>query len=101
MPKRISLSTKILRFLVSRYHDTESKRADVETIADAFFAVSETAITDALTMLDAQGFLSVTWASGVIYQVVLTPKGIAEAEENTPCKNSFRCLRDVWQMVKK
>lgn len=101
MPKEISLSNKVLQYLVRRYHETGVKLFDIETIVQDFQQVKESEIVYAVEMLESKEFLSIHWASGTIYKIVLMPKGIEEAEENTPCKKVVESvLRFIWAFKK-
>lgn len=56
-------------------------------------------ISDALHLLEHDGFVSVFNADGIAYTVSLCPNGIRDCEEDTMIKKGYHCIKEIRQLL--
>lgn len=93
--KLITLSEKILKFLVSRYKETLNDYIDFDLIKEHFANINEDYILKATTLLEKDGFITVFNSDNTIMYVTLLPEALRNAEENTLFKKGYRFLKEI------
>lgn len=93
--KLIKLSNEFLKFMVVSYHDTHRK----VFIFDDFKALhpdfDNDFISDALYLLQADGFVKVLSADNIAYQISLDLSAVRNAEKNTLVKKGYVFLKEL------
>ena len=93
--KLISLSEKILKFMVHEYADRGTQCFSFETMLKEFPGYDNVFLSNAIYLLQKDGFVSVTDGDDVAYVTNLLPEGIRNREEDTLLKKGYTILKEI------
>ncbi|HIR00502.1 MAG TPA: lactate permease [Candidatus Scybalocola faecavium] len=93
--KLSKLSNDLLRYMAKSYTDDHNKIFDFSTFKDLYPDLDDSFISDALYLLEHDGFVSVFPADNVAYMTTLLPSAIRDVEEDTFIKKGYAALKEI------
>lgn len=88
-----------LKQMVKSYSSGENPVFSTEYFSPVFPEETKEHISDALRLLEHDGFISVFSADGIAYTVSLCPNGIRNCEEDTMLKRGYHCIKEIRQLL--
>ena len=93
--KLSKLSNDLLRYMAKVYSDTHKRTFAFSTFKDLYPDLDDSFISDALYLLENDGFVSVFSADDVAYSTTLLPSAIRDVEEDTFIKKGYHVLKEI------
>lgn len=93
--KLIKLSNKLLKYMVSEYHETSKELFMISDFQDAFSEAAPEHISGALRMLEDDGFILLRSFDGQIYSISLHMSAVRSVEESTLFSKFYKFLKEV------
>ncbi len=93
--KIVSLSEKILKYMVKEFISANTDTFFFSDIKEKFPGYTDEYLSDALYLLQNDGFTAVRSADDVAYISTLLPDGIRNCEENTLLKKGYGLLKEI------
>ncbi|RJW38697.1 lactate permease [Clostridiales bacterium TF09-2AC] len=88
-----------LKHMVESYSSGVKPVFPIEYFSSIFTGETNEHISDALHLLEHDGFISVFDADGIAYMVSLSPNGIRDCEEDTMIKKGYHCIKEIRQLL--
>ena len=93
--KLSKLSNEPLRYMTKSYVDSHKRIFAFSLFKSLYHDLDELFISDALYLLEEDGFVSVFRADNVAYTTTLLPSPIRDAEEDTFIKKGYSVLKEI------
>lgn len=93
--KLTKLSNEFLEYMVKAYHDTHNKGFGFAQFKELHPDFDDEFISDALYLLQKDGFVSVFPADNIAYMVSLDVSAVRNAEENTLLKKGYDFAKEI------
>ena len=88
-----------LKQMVKSYSSDAKPVFSIDYFLPLFPDETKEHISDALRLLEYDGFISVFGADGSAYTVSLCPSGIRNCEEDTMLKKGYHCFKEIRQLL--
>ena len=99
MMKLISLSEKILKFLVLTYKSTSNTCIDFDIVKNQFPHENEDFLIQAVALLKNDGFVHIFEADNTIYDITILPEAIRNVEEDTFIKKGYSIIKEIVSLI--
>lgn len=93
--KLITLSNNLLKHMVRSYSENHEKLFYFDQFKTLYPDLEDDFISDALYLLQHDGFIQVQSADDVAYYTVLKVNAVRDAEENTFLKKGYTVLKEI------
>lgn len=93
--KLTKLANELLKYMVKTYSDTHQRCFMFDTFKSMYSELDDDFISDALYLLEDDGFVSVLSAENVAYYTTLLPNAIRTVEEDTLIKKGYDVLKEI------
>ena len=93
--KLITLSEKILKFMVKEFASKDKDIFFFDEIKDKFPDCSDSCLNKAIYFLQYDHFVYISPADDVAFRIELSPEGIRSCEENTLIKKGYSLLKEI------
>lgn len=93
--KMVSLSEKILKYMVKEFTSNNICLFSFEKIKEQFPYYSDDYLSNAIYLLENDGFIQVRYGDDVAYISILLPDGIRNCEEKTLLKKGYSLLKEI------
>ena len=93
--KLSELSNKLLRYMAKSYADTHKRCFGLSDFQALYPELDKEFISDALKLLENDGFISMFCADNYPCEIELLPLAIRNAEENTMLKKGYTVLKEI------
>ena len=93
--KLSKLSGEFLKYMVRSYRENHERVFDFNVFKNLHPELDDDFISNALTLLNDDGFASVAFFDGVAYVTTLNVSSVRNAEENTLLKKGYEFAKEI------
>lgn len=97
--KIVTLSEKILKFIVTEYKETGKPNFSFDNIKNKF-NITDNMLINAISLLEEDGFLKIFYADNIPYTIILLPDGIRNCEENSWIKKGYSLIKEIKTLLR-
>ncbi|RBP89356.1 hypothetical protein DFO70_1113 [Cytobacillus firmus] len=97
--KLISLSEKLLKYMVTEYKKTGKEVFTFEKIQNELPEIEEHFLNKSLFKLKSDGLIKIFEADNIAYTSTLLPQAIIHVEENTLLKKGYTAIKEIKSLL--
>lgn len=93
------LADSALKSMVKSYSETEKEIFSIDYFRQQFPEETDSHLSNALYVLQSDGFVKVTPADDIAYAVSLIPSGIRNCQEDTLLKKGYSLIKEIKSLI--